>query len=217
MLRRSSVFGISSLLSLLLFVTPVSAAEDNASALVAAFQNSMLQAMKRADALGMRGRYDMLLPVVERTFHVKLMVRVVTGRHWTSGNKTLRQRLIREFRRMSVSTLATFLDGYDGERFEILGVRAGSKNRHTVMVDTRVVRNGKGPVDITYVAINDGRRWWLVDVLVAGGISELLVRRSEFARVLANGGFKSLIAALDNRSNRILVGRTIPDTSSAQR
>jgi phospholipid transport system substrate-binding protein len=215
MLRRFRVPAISCLIVFVLFASPAPAAESGASAVVATFQAGMLRVMKQAGARGIRARYEMLLPIVARAFHVKLMVSIVTGRHRKSGTEAETRRLVQAFRRMSVSTLATHLDGYDGERFEVVRERPG--RGATVMVDTRIVRPDRDPVDISYVVSHDGGRWRIVDVVVAGGISELTVRRSEYARILKSGGVAALVAALAGKARRILAGSVAAALGSAQR
>ena len=195
----------------MLFAAPAPAAENGASAVVATFQAGMLGVMKQAGARGIRERYELLLPIVERAFHVKLMVRIVTGRHRNSGTEAERRRLVEAFHRMSAGTLASHLGGYDGERFEVMRERPG--RGRLVMVDTRIVRPNRSPVEISYVVSRAGGRWRIIDVVVAGGISELIVRRSEFARILDAGGIAALVAALEARAKRILA----VDSASAQR
>lgn len=178
------------------------AAQDGAKAVVGSFQNAMLQAMKQADRLGLRDRYIKLLPAVESTFQTQLMTRIVTGRYWKTCSAAQRKRLVAAFTRMSAGTLATFLGGYDGELFEV--VRTRPVSGATVMVDTRVVRPDKDPIAISYVVGQFSGRWWIIDVVVAGGISELTVRRSEYARILDSGGVDRLIAALEGKADRML-------------
>ncbi len=179
------------------------AAQDRAEAVVGSFQSAMLQAMKQA-GLGLSDRYHKLLPAVESTFQTQLMTRIVTGQYWKTSSAAQRKRLVAAFTRMSAGTLATFLGGYDGERFEVVRTRLVSGA--TVMVDTRVVRPDRDPIAISYVVGQFSGRWWIIDVVVAGGISELTVRRSEYARILDSGGVDRLIAALEAKADRMLAG-----------
>ena len=203
--RKFHLVGGLGLLVLVVFAMPAQAVENSASAVVRVFQTAMLEAMKLNENGVLQGKFDLLMPVVDRTFHVPLMVRIVTGPYWAKGSKAQKKRLVTEFHRMSVSTLVTFLGAHKGERFEVLRERPGT--RTTVMVDTRVVRTEKDPVDISYVVGNYGNVWRIVDVVVAGGISELTVRRSEYANILNRGGIDGLIEALAGKTDRILTGK----------
>ena len=188
--------------------TPVPArANDSPAVIAAAFQDSLIAVMKEAKALGVRGRYERLAPTVEGTFHLPTMTHMAIGGSvvWDSANAEQRKDLVRAFRRMSVSTLATFFDGYSGETFKILGERDGPQN--TRIVDTQLVKSDKSTVDIAYIARRVGNRWYLIDVIVDRGISEISVRRSEYSRVIQDGGVGSLIAVLNGKADDLLTAK----------
>ena len=50
-------------------------------------------------------------------------------------------------------------------------------------------------------------RWWIIDVIVAGGISEVKVRKNEFSAVLKKGGLDELISVLNARADALLSGK----------
>ena len=52
-----------------------------------------------------------------------------------------------------------------------------------------------------------GDRWWIIDVIVGGGISEVAVRRSEYQKLPAEGGIERLIAALAKKADDLIAGR----------
>jgi phospholipid transport system substrate-binding protein len=69
------------------FATPASAADAppaDVTAPIRAFYAALLDVMKRAKALGIRGRYDTLAPVVAATFDLPAMTRISVGPRWTS-------------------------------------------------------------------------------------------------------------------------------------
>ena len=181
------------------------AKEDGPSALVQAFQSDVLEVMKRGRELGLAGRYARLAPMIESAFHLTLMIATSSSPYWRKATPEQRRRLKSAYKRMSVSILATFFDDYDGETFETVREREGPQR--TVLVDTRVLRPDDDPIDISYVLVRLGERWWIIDVIVAGGISEVVVRRSEYQRLLAEGGIERLIAALDDKADKLLAGK----------
>lgn len=170
--------------------------------LVEGFQATLIEVMKEARQLGVKGRFARLTPAIEAAFHVPLMTQIAAGNYWTGTSPDERQRLIEAFQRMSVGTLATLFDGYSGERFEIKGEAAGPQG--TQIVKTLLVKKDRSTNDIAYVAKRIRNRWYLVDVVVDEGISELSVRRSEYARVLRDGGVPHLIAVLNAKSAELL-------------
>jgi len=194
------VFGAS--LFVLLGSSPVLSNSATARGVVDGFQTSLVEVMKRAKTLGVKGRYDVLKPVIENRFHQTLMIATATAPYWKAGTSQQRSNLLAAFRRMSASTLATLFDGYNGERFVVQRVR--KITGPVVIVDTQIVRKTEPPVDISYVAVDLKKRWWIIDVIVAGGISEVKARKSEYSALLKKGGLDRLAAKLDTRAKRLL-------------
>ena len=181
------------------------AEQGRPSALVEAFQGDLLEVMKQGKELGLAGRYARLAPMIERSFHLTLMIATSSSPYWRKATPEQRRRLVEAYKRTSGSILATYFDDYGGETFETVREREGPQR--TVLVDTRVVRPDDDPVDISYVLIRLGERWWIIDVIVGGGISEVAVRRSEYQKLLAEGGIERLISALDDKADKLLAGK----------
>lgn len=195
--------GMLVLLALYGAVSPAVGQESAPTALVERFQNGLLQTMKEGAALGLRGRYLLFKPLVEDAFAMPLMLRRVAGGYWTNATSEQKLRLVVAFHRMSASTLATFFDAYDGEQFRVLGQRAGP-GKGQVYVDTQIVPTDDPPVKISYLAVHVGARWWLIDVVVNDGISELRVRRSEYRRALDAGGIENLTSVLSKKADDLV-------------
>jgi phospholipid transport system substrate-binding protein len=206
MKRRVLVLAISAILFVAAPPLPSAAAEGGTpSAVVEAFQRDLLGIMKQARVLGRAGRHSRLLPVIERSFHLTLMIATSSSPYWRKATPHQRQRLVEAFKRMSGGILATFFDDYDGETFETVREREGAQR--TVLVDTKVIRKDDDPVNISFVVARIGERWWIIDVIVGGGISEVAVRRSEYQKLLSEGGIERLITALDKKADDLAAGR----------
>lgn len=195
---------VGSLLIVVLGANPVLSKNLGAKELVAAFQASLLDVMKRAKKLSVKGRFDILGPIIEDRFHLPLMIATASAPYWKEGSAEQRTKLLAAFRRMSASTLATLFDDYNGEIFRIERERKSSGR--VVIVDTQIVRKRKDPVNISYVAADLQGRWWLIDIIVSGGISEVKVRRNEYRTFLKEGGLDRLTAALEAKADGLLSG-----------
>ena len=190
------------LLATVLSPTALAGGHKLASALVTGFQQQLLQVMKQTGSLNTKARYERLIPVIENSFHLTLMIGTATGKYWRGGSRDQRRRLLSSFKHMSISILAKLFNSYDGERFETFRERRTSQR--TVMVDTRVVKQDGDTVDISFVVARIGGRRWIIDVIIGGGISEVVVRRSEYHRLLARGGIEKLITALNAKAADLL-------------
>ncbi len=190
------------ILTFLLTAHLAMADEVPARVVVERFQTGILAVMKEAEQLSVKERYDRLTPYIDEAFHVPLMIRVATGSFWKQASKSQKQRLTAAIKHMSISTLATFFDSYSGQTFETVGEKPGQQM--TFLVQTRIVDVDKSYVDIAYVMKKINNRWFVVDVIVDRGISELKVRKSEYRRLLKTSGVEGLILALNDKANQLI-------------
>ncbi len=204
-MRLFCKMAIGSLLIVILGSNPVLSDNSSAIGVVEGFQSSLLDVMKRAKKLGVKGRYEVLRPVIENRFHLPLMIATASAPYWKAGSRNERSKLLAAFRHMSASALATMFDGYSDEIFKI--ERERTTSGRVVIVDTQIVRKKNDPVNISYAAVELKDRWWIIDVIVSGGISEVKARRSEYSAHLKKGGLDRLAAALEATSDRLLSGK----------
>lgn len=204
-MRQFCKLAMGSLLIVILGTNPVLSDNSNARGAVKGFQASLLDVMKRAKKLGVQGRFEALAPIIENRFHLPLMIATASAPYWKAGSFAQRSKLLAAFHRMSASTLATLFDGYNGEYFRI--ERERKTSGRVLIVDTQIIRKKNDPVNISYVAVNLKDRWWIIDVVVSGGISEVKARRSEYRAFLKKGGLNRLAAALEATADRLLSGK----------
>ena len=189
------------LLSFALASNPASAG-PSASEVVERFQTTLIQVMKDAEALSVQQRFDRLSPIVDKSFHIPLMIQIATGSYWKEATPPERAQLVKAFRRMSIAILATLFDGYSGEVFKRVGEKPGPQK--TLLVMTKLVKSDKSTVDIAYVSRPFKESWQIIDVVIDNGISELKVRRSEYNLVLKNKGIPGLISLLTKKADELV-------------
>lgn len=176
-------------------------APDTPEAVVEAFHAALLDVMKNAKTLGPNGRYDKLSPAVERAFQLQIMTQIATGGAWRGATDKQKSALVDAFAAYTTANYASHFDGYNGESFKTVGRRDGPQE--TVLVDTKIVKASGSTVEITYVTKKIQGAWKVVDVVVDQGISELAVRRSEYARVLKDGGVERLVDVLREKAKEL--------------
>lgn len=210
---------LSALASILLLVAPASAPADPAapapagaegpdsraaaSQVIDAFHAALLDVMQRADELGYRGRFAELEPIVTHAYDLPFMAEKSVGRSWNDLDSGQRERLVEGFRRLSIAHYASRFDGYTGERFETIGQEPAPLG--TVMVRSRIVRPEDEAVELTYRMHETPDGWRIVDVYLRGTISELAMRRSEYASVLRREGLDALLGALERKTASLAV------------
>lgn len=193
---------VSLVLVLLLTVAAVRAENLDATNVVRSLQETLLEVMKDADALGVSGRYATLSAPLREAFDFERMVQLASGSSWRSATDEQRDKLVDAFTRLSVSNYAAQFNGYSGESFEILGQRDGP--RGSMLVDTQIVRSADSPIAITYVLSETDDQWRIVDIVLDKKISEMAVRRSEYNPILRDGGPDKLAAALKAKADKLL-------------
>ncbi|MGB0670594.1 MAG: ABC transporter substrate-binding protein [Rhodospirillales bacterium] len=170
--------------------------------LVEQFQNGLLNVMRASKDLTTRQRYDRLLPIVSRTFHLPVMTQIATQGYWQPASGAERDAMVLAFQRMNIATLATLFDGYSGQVFETQGQTPASQGR--LVVETRLLNPDGSFVKLAYVAKEISGRWWLIDVVVDDSITELTTRKSEYHPTLESGGLTRLTQLLNEKADVLL-------------
>ncbi len=75
-----------------------------------------------------------------------------------------------------------------------------------VLVDSNIIDSDGDPTLVTFATAMIKGRWWVIDVIIAGSISEVKVKKNEFNRLLEEGGLDNLSAALERKKARLLFG-----------
>ena len=66
------------------------------------------------------------------------------------------------------------------------------------------------PTTLGYVVRRTFNEWKAVDILVNGAISRVAVQRSDFRRLVARGGAQALIDSLNQKTNDLSGGASLP-------
>ena len=157
----------------------------------------LVECLKNADALGLEGRRAKIAPAVASGYDVPFMSEKILGRHWRDLSEADRTRWTDAFGRLTVATYAERMTGYTGQSFDVLKIEPSQ--RGTAVVYTQVVTPSEPPIAINYRMRENGDGWRIIDVYLNGTVSELALRRSEYAAVLQRDGFDELVASIDEK------------------
>ena len=201
--RRDALCATAALLVALTLPADVAAVDvDPAVAPIRAFYDALLAAMKQADQLGVRGRYDKLAPVIRSTFDLPAMTRIAVGPEWTTIPPEQQAALTDHFSRMTIATYANRFDGWSGQSFEVDPEVLPRNNGR--IVRTKLNRPKEEPVTLNYLMRGTGDSWKIVDIYLSGTISELATQRSEFGAILKSGGPAALIESLRQQIDKLM-------------
>ena len=176
-----------------------SATEDYGGAVapVQALHEALLMNMRQADALGFAGRRERLAPIIRRSFDFTTISAVVLGAsQWKQLTEAQRSTMEETFRELTLATYADRFDGYSGEQFRIISQRPLKQGR--ALVRSELKAPDKDPVQLDYVLQRVDDEWRIVNIL-ADGVSDLSVKRSEYSSILRTDGFDHLIDRLEEQ------------------
>lgn len=170
------------------------AVRDGAPVPIERFNATLLEIMKGSEQLGYAGRFAMVEPVLVETFDVPFMAAKSVGTTWRKLDADQRQRWVAAFQGYMVSNFADRFDEYTGQRLEVVGEKPASHDTRVVL--TRIHRPGDESVELNYRMRETDAGWRVVDIYSGGSVSEIALRRSEYAAVLKQGGIDKLIASV---------------------
>ena len=162
------------------------------AAVVEELHAALLTAMREGTTLGFAGRMALLAPVIAACFDFETIASIVTGRAWKSASEQQRRDFLDVFSRLSIATYATNFADYAGEHF-VTGETEESRGAR--IVRTRLETSTGENVSLNYMLRERDANWRIINV-VAQGVSDLSLKRAEYAAVIESDGFDTLIQRL---------------------
>ncbi|CAH9018006.1 ABC transporter substrate-binding protein [Candidatus Nitrosacidococcus sp. I8] len=183
---------------LFLLITPSTFA-DAPSSVIEKLQAELLSVMKNAKKLGFDGRYKQLLPVVTETLDIPFIARYTLGSSWKSLTDEQSIQFVDAFQILSISDYARHFDGYSNEEFNIEGEYPLKKGG--MRVRSRLTNHDDTNVIFDYLLRNIDGNWRIVNV-IADGVSDLAVRRTEYRQVIKTQGYDALLDQVKEKSKQ---------------
>lgn len=160
--------------------------------------DGLLQVMKAGTATPFSTRFGTLAPIIDRTFDLAAILRYSVGEPWVTLPPNQQSMLIQAYRPYTVATYLHSFDKFDGQRFIISPSTRTLGNEQVVL--TQIVLKAGNSHELDYVMREGGSGWQAVDVLAEGSISRVAVQRSDFRRLLTEGGVRALIDSLRSKT-----------------
>lgn len=185
------------LMHALVYAPPMTMADEaTAVATVEGFHATLIEVMQNAEQLQFKGRYDRLAPVVDASFDIDMICRVILNRDWRGLDPGQQAYFAEIFARLSTATYASRFDAYASQTFRTLGMEALQEGR--VMVKTEFLQEGKEPIRFDYILHQNGEHWRIISA-IAEGVNDLALKRAEYGTIIKDSGFDGLTAELENK------------------
>ncbi len=187
------VFSLSSL-----FATSVFSQEESATArqIIDKFQTDLITVMKDGKKLGYTGRYEKLDVAVSNSHDLPKIARIVVGKEWEKLTEEQQKKLTDLFSRLSIASYAHNFKEFDGEAFAIDSEEETKLGG--VVIHSHLDLPDDKPVKFDYMLKEKGASWRIINI-IANGVSDLALKRSEYTAILQRDGFDALIAKINEK------------------
>ena len=172
---------------------------DPSSAQVQGFYDALLTSMKSGGSV--KSRYEKLKPAVEKAFDLSAMTATAVGPTWATLSDTDKKALTDAFSRMTIANYAKNFDSYGGEKFTVEPASIARGSDHFVKSN---LKTAKETIAFNYRLHQAGPEWKVTDVYLAGNISQMAQKRSDFSATLASGGPQGLAKRINALADQML-------------
>jgi phospholipid transport system substrate-binding protein len=180
-------------------------AAADAAVIIDRLNEALLAAMKTGQRTAFSRRFDALAPAVDQAFDLPAVLAVSVGSSWSGLPPDQQSRLMEVFRRYTVASYVANFDHYDNQNFTVLpDTRRLDTGR--VVVQSRITAISGETTRLDYVMQWTPSGWKVTDVLAAGSISRVAVQRSDFRRLLSQGGSEALLFSLQRKTAELSSG-----------
>lgn len=154
-------------------------------------------AILRDPDLGNQQKFDRLVALLDGPIDLELIARLILGRHWRAASEAQQAEYLKLFRAFALDNLASKLQVYDGQDFEVVGSEA--VNERDAVVQTLVTGGGRAPLKVDWRIREQGDGDLVAIDVIVEGISLIVTQRSEFSAVIERSGMDGLLAELRQR------------------
>lgn len=175
------------------FQSAYAASPRDPVAVVEGFHEELLAVM--GGQLPYPEREQRMRTAVQERFDIPTIARITVGSTWRKLSDTQRDALLTALTDLTAATYADRFDSQNQHSFVTLETSDAGGGRSRVRTELR--RDHREPVQLDYFLL-DG----LIFNVVADGVSDLALRRAEYATILRDSGFEALLAEIRGKTER---------------
>jgi phospholipid transport system substrate-binding protein len=172
---------------------------DPAVQQVQGFYDALVASMKSGGTT--KSRYDRLKPAIDKAFDLQAMTATAIGPSWATTSDADKKALTDAFTRMTIVNYAKSFDSYSGEKFTVEPASIARGSDHFVK---SALKTSTDTIAFNYRMHQVGSDWKITDVLLAGNISQMAQKRSDFAATLAASGPQGLAKRMNALTDQML-------------
>ena len=183
----------------------VTAESSSAETTIQTLDQAILSTMQAGEKAGYQGRYKIIAPVLNKTFDFRGIAQIALGSDWPKLSAAQQKQFVSVLAEYTAATYAGRFDSYNGEHLAVIQtqqLRPGTMGVFT----TLTLKNGRVH-RFDYLLTQDKGAGWRVINVVADGVSDLSMKRSEYTQMIKNKGFSALIAHLQQQIKDYATGK----------
>ena len=153
-------------------------------------------------------RFELIENTINNNFAGTGIAKFVAGKSWQNASKVEKKDYIRLFKRHLALNIASMMQGYSDQNYELTNSKYDSKNKVS-LIDMKII-NETGNLLVTWRVKKSKNRNYVIDLIVAD-ISLVVTKRSEFNSMLKKinynlSEFNKILDAQNESSYSIIIG-----------
>ena len=142
-----------------------------------------------------------IIKLIKKTYHSQIMLKKIIGIKWNKIEKEKQNNLKNLFEEYIAKN---YIKRFKKIKNPIFGIKETKKISENILVVKTDLLLGKESVSINYLLKLDQKQWKVFDVLLAGSISEIATKKSEFSSFLKSDDVDPLIEALKIKNSQLI-------------
>ena len=147
------------------------------------------------------GIYNTTKKLITETYDTEKMLKMIIGDSWKNLNNEIKKEVINVFEEYIAKNYIKRFSKIKNLQFSSLEEKKIGTYK-TVKSNLIISENEK--VSIKYLLSIQGQSWKIFDVLLAGSISEIATKKSEFSSFVQDGDITLLILALKKKNKTLI-------------
>ena len=145
--------------------------------------------------------YILMQDLVNKTYNIEKMISMIIGSKWKSINKNKQEEISLVFGEYVVRNYIKRFKKINNVSFENIGSKELKKNFFLVQTKLKIIDDDD--VKIDYLLSKKDKSWKIFDILLAGSVSEIATKKSEFSSFISNENIDELINALKRQNTKL--------------
>ena len=171
--------------SLIIIFTPLNLKADEVNDWLNKEINTIISAYQNNN-LTKENKFLLIEKTINNNFAGSGIAKFVAGKSWNGATKDTKLEYINLFKRHLALNIASMMQGYSDQNYELVNSRYDKKNKVT-LIDMEIFSE-TGSIQVTWRVKKSKERYFVIDLLVAD-ISLVVTKRSEFNSMLKNTNY----------------------------